>query len=135
MVNTSGVFVNTSGLLNIFAAKAATGTGTAHKMEDYSRIFFRFGTATSANLTVKFQVSFSDSQPDFSASQSVTNHWDYVDVIDAQSGSSIDGDTGVAVAGTDDFRIFEVNAGGAKWVCATITARSAGSLTLDTYGF
>jgi len=126
--------VNNSGLLNIFAAKGATGTGTAHKMEDYDKIFFKYGTATSANCTVKFQISNSEAVPDFSASQSVTNHWDYADVIDAQNGTSIDGDTGVAVAGTDDFRLFELNVGGARWVCATITARSAGSLTLDVYG-
>jgi hypothetical protein len=126
--------VNKSGLLNVFAAKATTGTGTAHKMESYDRIFFRFGSAASANLTVKFQVSMSNAQPDFSASQSATNHWDYVDVIDAQNGASIDGDTGVALTGTDDFRLFEANAGAARWVCATITARSAGNLTLDTYG-
>lgn len=126
--------INNSGLLNIFAAKGATGTGVAHRFEDYNKIFFKFGSASSANLTVKFQISFSNEQPDFSASQSVSNHWDYVDVIDAQSGSSIDGDTGVALTGTDDFRLFEINAGGAVWVCATITARSAGTLTLDTYG-
>lgn len=126
--------VNNSGLLNIFSAKGATGTGTAHKMEDYDRIFFKFGSASSANLTVKFQISNSEVCPTFSAAQSVTNHWDYADVIDAQDGASIDGDTGVALTGTDDFRIFELNAGTARWVCATITARSAGTLTLDTYG-
>ena len=126
--------VDKSGLLNIFAAKGATGTGTAHKMESYDRIFFRFGTASSANLTVKFQMSMSNDKPDFSAAQSATNHWDYVDVIDAQDGGSVDGDTGVALTGTDDFRLFEVNSGTARWICATITARSAGTLTLDTYG-
>ena len=36
--------------------------------------------------------------------------------MDLQSGAAIDGDTGVAVAGTDDFRIFEANINGLKWL-------------------
>lgn len=123
-----------TGLLNIFAAKAATGTGTAHNVSLYDKIYFRVGTASSANFTLKFQISLSNTQPDFSASASATNHWTYVDVIDCLDGASIDGGTGVTSAGTDVFKIVEVNFGHAKWACATITARSAGTVTLDLLG-
>ena len=128
------MYHNTAPLLTIFSAKGGTGTGLSHFMLDYDKIFLQLGTASSCNATVKFQGSFSDTPPDFSGAQSVTNHWDYIDVIDLQNGASIDGDTGVAMAGTDDFRNFEVNAGGLKWLCATITVRSAGTLTLKAIG-
>lgn len=122
-----------TGLLSIFSAKTGTGTGTAHKVESFDKIFFQFGSAASANFTVKFQISFSDDKPDFSASQSVTNNWDYVSVIDLQSGAAIAGDTGIVLTGTDDVRNLELNASGARWICATKTASSAGSLTLKAY--
>jgi hypothetical protein len=114
----------------ILDAKAATGTGITVLVEDFKNIGLTFATASSANLTIKIQQSDSDTSPDFSAAQSSTNQWDYVDIIDNQNGSSIDGDTGISVAGTDDVRQFEINNNGAKWLSATVTARSAGSVTL-----
>ena len=68
--------------------------------------------------------------PNFSAARSATNRWEHVDVFDLQSGTSIDGDTGVSFAGTDDVRMFELNTNGQRWVCAQITAISAGEVTL-----
>jgi hypothetical protein len=121
-------------LNNIFSAKAATGTGTAILVKDFRHILLQFGSASSANLTVKFQGSFSEVMPDFSAAQSVANHWDYIASYDLQSSSLIAGDTGIALTGTDDFRNLMINTDGLVWVCATITARSAGSLTLKVLG-
>jgi len=120
----------TSQEYTILNAKATTGTGISIFIQDFRNAVLSFGTATSANLTVKFQGSIQDTAPDFSAAQSVSNQWDYIEVVDLQSGAAIDGDTGVAVAGTDDFRIFEANINGLKWLNATVTARSAGSVTI-----
>ncbi len=69
-------------------------------------------------------------RPDFSAPQSSTNTWDYIQVKDYQNNASIDGDTGIAFAGTDDVRIVELNTNNLRWVGATITARVAGSINL-----
>lgn len=120
----------TSQEYTIFSAQAATGTGKSIFVEDFRNASLSFGTATSANLTVKFQGSIQDTAPDFTAAQSVSNQWDYIEIVDLQSGAAIDGDTGVAVAGTDDFRLFEANINGLKWINATVTARSAGSVTI-----
>ena len=117
-------------LLTIFDAKAEAATGTPQDVSKYRHLVLQFATASSANLTVKFQGSVQDTCPDFSAAQTATNNWDYIQVKDLQSGSSINGDTGVSPAGTDDFRLFELNTNLLKWVCATITTRAAGSLTL-----
>jgi len=124
-----------SGLQTIFSAADAAATGKAHFVENADKMVFEFATASSANLTVKFQGSISDTQPDFSAAQTASNHWDYIEVIDLEDGSAVDGDTGIVLAGTDDFRLFSANVDGLRWVCATITARSAGTLTLKVKTF
>ena len=120
----------------ILDAKAGTGIGTPVECDDYKTMSLSFGTAATSTLTVKFQGSISDDMPDFAASQSATNHWDYVDVIDMNSGSSIDGDTGISVGpSASDFRLFEVNGSGLKWLCAVVTARSAGTVTVKAKCF
>lgn len=114
----------------ILTAKAATGTGESINVEDFTNIVLAFSSDTSANGTVKFQGSVSDSAPTFSSAQSTANHWDYVQTKDLEDGSTIDGDTGIALAGTDDVRLVEVNTNLLKWITATVTARSAGSFTV-----
>lgn len=120
----------TQALQTILSAKAATGTGAAINVEQYQHCVVAFDTASSANATTKIQGSIYDTSPDFSAAQSATNQWDYVACKDLQDESSVPGDTGLVVAGTDDHRQLEVNINGLKWLCATVTARSAGSVTL-----
>lgn len=119
----------------IFTAKTGTGTGLIINVEDFQHVLLTLSSASSANFTIKFQASNSDTAPDFGAAQSVTNRWDYIQVKDLQSGSAINGDTGVAFAGTDDVRLFEVNSSGQKWLCATKTASSAGAVTLTVKPF
>lgn len=125
--------MRTSQLFPVMDAKASTGIGNPVKCEDYQ--YKQFSLATdgggTANFTIKFQGSVSEDAPTFSSAQSVTNHWDYIDAIDLQDGTSIDGDTGVSVATSDDYRLFEINNKGLKWVCARITSYSAGSITVN----
>jgi len=121
-------------LLNL-AAEASTGKAIA--VEDFKNAVFSFATdgGGDAALTVKFQGSIQETCPDFSAAQSVTNHWDYIEVVDLEDGAAIDGDTGVAVAAADDYRMLEANINGLKWLCATVTARSAGEVTVKVRVF
>lgn len=124
-----------SNQLVILSAKASTGTGVAMKVTDWQNLLITLSTQSSANLTIKFQGSQSDNCPDFSAAQSATNEWDYIQVKDYQNNAAIDGDTGVAFAGTDDVRMFEFNTNGLTWVTSTVTARAAGSANVKFKGF
>lgn len=124
----------------ILDAVGPAAAGIAIRCEDYRHAIFFYATdgGGDAASTVKFQGSIGagstpdtiDVAPAFGSAQSVTNMWDYVEVIDLESGSNIDGDTGVAVATADDYRMFEANINGLKYICARITARTAGEVTV-----
>ena len=73
--------------------------------------------------------------PNFAAAQTADNQWDYIDVVDLQDGTPIDGDTGVALSGTDDHRQFQVNNDAMEWVCAIASSYSAGAVTTKVVAY
>jgi len=115
----------------ILNAKGATGEGTDVCVEGYRHCVLEVATDGDgdANLTIKVQGSISQDCPDFASAQSKTNHWDYIEVIDLQNGNDIDGDTGISVAGADDYRLLEVNINVLRWLNVSVTARSEGEIT------
>lgn len=116
----------------LFNAKGATGVSQPINVADFRHIIVSIATdgGGDANLTCKFQGSIADTAPDFSAAQTAANHWDYVQSKDLEDASTLDGDTGFAVAGADDYRLWEINTNGLQWFSARITARSQGELTV-----
>jgi len=115
----------------IYNAKDADSTGVAISCEDFRYILLTLSSADTANFTIKFQGSMSDDCPDFSAARTVLNRWEYIQVKDMQSGSAIDGDTGVSFAAADDVLRYETVFSGYNWVSATISSYVAGSITLS----
>jgi hypothetical protein len=113
----------------ILNEKAETGAGLTIPCGDFTHAVISLNTDSSANLTVKFAGSIAETAPVFTDAQSVSNPFDYIQVKDLEDGSSIDGDTGIAPAGTDDQRMFEVNINALQYLTAVVTARSAGSVT------
>jgi hypothetical protein len=105
-------------------------SGRSIDAQDFKSAVFSFATSGLASLTVRFQGSNEEVCPNFSLAQSVTNMWDNLEVVDLQSGAAVAGDTGVSVAGVDDFRNLEANFNGMRWICATVTARTAGAVTV-----
>ena len=91
---------------------------------------------TDAEMTVKFQGSIGKSvaapsdSPDFSAAQSPTNSWDYIEVIDLEDGGAINGDTGIIFAAADDNRQIEMNVNGLEWINCIISGWVAGEVTV-----
>jgi hypothetical protein len=126
-----------TGILKILdgaVAGGATTSGTCHFVGDAEKIFLQFGTTDTANIVIKFQGSISESYPNFAAAQSATNHWDFIDVIDLQDGTSIDGDAGITIA-ADDVRNLEANVGALRWICARITTYNAGTIYLNARAY
>ena len=119
------------------SAQGATGAGTPVNVSDYQYISVSLATDGGGDgaMTINFQGAISDGAtkgqtPAFGSAQSVTNMWDYVESIDREDGTVIDGDTGVAKAGADDYRLFQINIDGLKYFNAELTAWSAGEVTV-----
>ena len=119
----------------ILNAVASASTGTALLVQDYIHLVIALDTANNANFTVKIQGSIQEDLPDFSAAQSASNQWGYIQIKDLEDESPFNGSVGVSAAGTDDHRMFEINENGLRWVCATITAYTAGNITLTLKPF
>lgn len=119
-----------------------TGTGThtavlkSRKIlvSDFRNAQLSLHTANSANFTVKLQGSTQD-DVDFESAASATNRWDYIQMVDLEDGATVDGDTGVAPAGSDDDREFAVNVDGLRWLCLDITTWTAGTLDARVSGY
>lgn len=116
--------------VTIMNAKDTNGIGAPALVSDFANIVFAVNSTGNAALTLKFQVSYQKTMPDFSAAQSPTNQWDYVRVVDLEDGSAIDGDTGITFASADDNRMLEADVNGAMWVNAIVSGRSAGAVTV-----
>lgn len=114
---------------------AATGAGKSIYVGDFRHVVFGLFTSGSANATIQFAGSVAKDAPDFDSSQSPTNQWDYIEVVDLEDRTAIDGDTGVTMSGTDDNRQFEANVNALNWVTAEVSSYSAGKITVtaDAY--
>lgn len=131
---------NYSEAFTVMSGKTDTGIGTPFNMGDYRHVVVLLSSASSANFTVKAVGTIVDGStklqpPDFTAAQSASAPYEFIQMVDLQNGSAINGDTGVAFAGTDDVRMFEINVNGMKWLNFRITAISAGSVTVKVMGF
>jgi len=129
------MFDSNQPLQKILDASTSAETGAPKLIQDYDHGVLTIDTENSASGTVKFQISMQQELPDFSAAQGVNNQWDYVEIVDLEDGQIIDGDSGVTLTGTDDHRHFEANISAARWICATITAYTAGDWTVQVKPF
>lgn len=98
-------------------------------VKGYNTYTLTIETTDSANCTIKFVSSLSEQCPDFGKPASPSNSYRFVDVIDTSDGSSIDGATGVVLAGTDVNKAYDFNIDQAVWIGIIVTAASAGRLT------
>lgn len=111
-------------------AAAANGVGEIDLVSDFRHVALSIDGASSPALTVKIVGSMQETAPDFSAAQSPSNQWDYIQVKDLEDGASIDGDTGIVFAGTADNRQVEVNTNLVRWIGVIVSGYSAGNVTV-----
>lgn len=129
---------------NIMNAKTSTGVGTAINVQDFKNIQLSIATSGNANFTIKIQGSMISSSsdptlttsPDFSASPSINNRWDYIATFDYLNPTNVvPGGTGYSSAGTDIYKNIIVNVDGLAWLNCEITDRSAGAISVDAVSF
>ena len=121
-----------STLLN---AVAANGVSTAKDISDYKHVMVEVAGNAAADLLLRFQISISETAPNFGAAQSMTNRWDYVHVWDYQNAVGITGDTGLPFAAAADNRNFLINIDGIKWFSVEVSAYVAGAVTVVCRAF
>ena len=112
----------------ILNAKGATGIGNVIDVRDCQQITVAYATSGTTTATVKFAGANKEASPTFSSAQSATNIWDYVAVLDLNSGSAITGDTGIALSGSDDVRLLEINTTSLSYITIIVTAWTQGAL-------
>ena len=107
----------------------AQGAGDALLVEDFRHVVLTvaaYGGGTGPTFTLQFQAAVAEDQPDWGSAQGNDNLWEYVQVVDLNDRTSIDGDTGFSVSGSNDTRLFEVNTNLIRWFNARITSYSDG---------
>jgi len=116
----------------VFSATTTASWGAGHRIDSYRNVSFMFSCTSSPTLTVKFAGSnLAPEDVDFTSAATVTNHWDYIQVIDLEDGSAIDGDTGISCAGSDDLRNFVLNTDLLTTVNAQVSSYTAGTTSLQ----
>ncbi len=117
----------------------ASALATGIHVTDYRNAVITISTSGGFNGTIKFQgalkirgdqlnaVDFSDGSR--ASDGTVNNPWMYVQCIDLEDASAIDGNTGVAYTGTDSIRIVEINTNSFDYFGIHVTAVSAGTVT------
>lgn len=99
----------------IHDAEGSAGVGGTMRVADYRHVVVMVATSGVGGgeaVTLKAQGSPEETAPAFGSAQSVSNFWDYLQMIDLNSGSGVAGDTGVTVSGSNDFRLFSINTDG-----------------------
>lgn len=121
-----------SGVLPIGTNVSATTTSstllTPLLVKDYRNAIYSINS--TATYTVKFAGSISETPSDPTQPASSTNQWDYIEVVDLEDGTTIDGDSGIAFTGSDS-RMFEVNVNALSWIYTIITSYTSGTTTIQ----
>lgn len=109
----------------IFNAKKAVGIGKVILVSDFRHkeiVVATAGLTAGHSIEVQVQGSFEIDQPDFSSAPSIDNLWDFVQCINHEDFSPIDGDTGIIFADSNDVGFFSLNVNGLRWISLKVSA-------------
>ena len=137
--------VDTGAAIN--GAGAGAGSGgimcTAPKIlfaQDFMNVMFHVVTAGTATLNFKVVGSQgnlladvgtrSTDRPNFGGTQNDTNMYTNIQIIDLDTGSAVNGVTGIDVAATDINKQYEINTNGMKYITVIPSTYTQGSITI-----
>lgn len=114
----------------------ASSVSAGIPVSDFKHCILSITGSSAADLKVyiKGAIKRDDTQaaPNFnirSSARSRTDHWDFMEVIDLEDGTVIDGDDGVSLSG-NIVRLIEVNINSLDWLAVEATAITAGTVTV-----
>lgn len=109
-------------------------------VSSFRNIILSFVSSSSLNATIKLAGSLGkpasavssdgDDTPNFAATQSKSNPYQYVQILNLDTAAAVNGATGITSAGSDLNTQYEVNINALKYFCPVLTAWSAGTFTL-----
>jgi hypothetical protein len=110
-------------------------------VSDWRNIILSVATSGSLNATFKVAGSLgkpvvlptdksSEDTPNFGATQSASNPYTFIQIINLDTAAAVNGVTGVTSAGSDLNNTYEVNTNGLKYLTLVLTAWSAGTITV-----
>ena len=122
---------------NLHSAKGATGWSVAIPCEDFRTAVIGLATSGTTTATVKIAGAVAlvttapgaESAPTFTSAASISNPWDYIEAVNLQNGSAVDGDTGHSWAGTDTVELYEVNVNELDYIAVQVDAWTQGAIT------
>lgn len=108
---------------------------------DWRNVIFSVETSGSFNGTFKIAGSlgipvatpsgkYSEDTPNFGGTQSASNPYTFLQIINLDTAAAVNGATGVTSAGTDLHNSYEVNVNAVKYITWVFTAWSAGTVTV-----
>ena len=104
--------------IDLLDAVTTTGQSDVINVSDYQHITLAFA---GTNFTAKIAGSTWRDAPTAGTAASASNIWDYKQSINMQSGSAINGDTGVVVT-TAAVEEVELNTNNLEWLFIDVTA-------------
>ena len=117
--------------------QTATSISSGIDVSEFRNCILSIAGSGSANLRVFVKgairrVDTSYTAPNFNiraSARDYRNNWDYVEAVDMEDGTAIDGDDGIGLSG-NVIRNFEVNINSLDWLCVESTAITAGTVTV-----
>jgi len=128
-----GTIGSSSGGEFAFEEFAETGRVDVSGLE---HILVDFNTEEGASLTICFLASNMNKEPNWYEAKSTTNRYEHVGVIDAESGTEIEGDTCVRVDDTDTNETYQISpTKGWKWLMPISGNFASGSVDVRVGGY
>lgn len=141
--------------INTGASVAGSGAGAGSSgvvalapkilfVQEFRNVILQVNTSGSANFTLKVAGSLGKSDgdsnthgdtPNFGATQSKSNPYTFVQIINLDTAAAVNGATGITSAGTDLHNTYEVNTNGLKYLTIVPTAWSAGAISVKAQLF
>tara|TARA_R110002126_G_scaffold17316_2_gene67721 strand:- start:2248 stop:2904 length:657 start_codon:yes stop_codon:yes gene_type:complete len=106
---------------------------------DFRNVILSIQTSGSANFTAKVAGSLGllpedatshGNTPNFSATQSKSNPYTFVQLINLDTAATVNGATGITTSGTDLQNTYEVNVNALEYLTVIPTAWTAGAITI-----